>query len=233
MYAFAETHSTLYNILIAEPFGLLLVLVTAFVGIVALVIYYQQNKSLVRVAALELYSEIQSAENTLTGVKARFFAVESPVLEQNLLIPNEKWSAHKHMFLAHLSEKEWRLVDKFYTNCAAYDKAVTMDQDNFSQIFLANHKHLYDKYAEVVNEYHSKHPDSAELDDETLERLLNFEKLYLNRKKNAYDYVPVRSIIAARTALVALDTNVLAAPAGQKLRSLAGLDKKQDWQVEF
>lgn len=212
-------HSTTYDVLINAPFGLLLVVVTVFVGGTALYIFKRQGKDATRNAARIILSEVKSAENALTGVKSRFFAVDRPDLEPNVLLSHEHWSELKHLFVKPLGD-DWNIVDNFYTNCIAYDHAVELDQANLDQLVTNNHLHLSAYYASIVQKAHKTNSSLTAIEDASVEDYKNYEALYLSGRGRT-SYIPARSITAARTALVALDTMVINSPAGQKLGKLA------------
>lgn len=212
-----------YDMFVKQPWGLPLVIVTVFVGGVALYIYWRQGDDQKRLAAQTIYSELSTAENRLKGIRARFFAVDQPVLELAKIMPYESWTKHKYLFLKDLSAENWKLIDDFYSNCIAYDVAVDIETKNIEKIIKANYQYLYQYYSKKVDEYHDKHPTKTVLPKKLLDDVRIYQALYLDKGGTTLDYVPRQSINGARSALVALDTAVTAASAGQKLRKLAKL----------
>lgn len=206
-----------------QPWGFWLVIVTAFVGSVALYIYKRQNNDQRKLAAQTIYSELSTAENRLKGLRTRFFAVDRPVLESVKVMSYESWTRHKYLFLKDLSSEEWTLIDDFYSNCIAYDTAVETNKETFRQIIKENYKYLYGYYAEKVNEYHKTNPTKTTLTKKLLEDVNVYQALYLNKGGNTLDYVPLQATNEARSALVALEATVTLTSAGQKLKKIAKL----------
>lgn len=212
----------IYSIFIATPTGLILSIVTLVVGFIALWIYWRQHKDDRQLAAQAIYSEVNTAENRLKGIRTRFFEIDQPNLEWVVLMRYESWSRYKSRFLNILTPEEWNSIDQFYNNCLAYDDAVSIDKHNLKHIVTENYRHLYAHYQHVVETYHNSHPNKIELPETTIKQLLNYEALYLsNKAKGRYDYTPRQAIAAARSALVALDTSITTSTAGAKLKKLA------------
>jgi hypothetical protein len=107
----------LYNLFTAQPTGMILSIVTALVGAVALYIYRRQHLDQKRLAAQTIYSEVRTSENNLKGIRERFFATEQPVLESTIVMRHESWSKYKYLFLKDFTEDEWSLVDHSWWGC--------------------------------------------------------------------------------------------------------------------
>ena len=213
-----------YKFFVEQPAGMILVIVTATVGSFVLFLYRRQMRDQKLIAAQTIYSEISSAENKLKDIRARFFATQTPTVEQNQVMKYESWSRYKHLFLKDLPDEMWNLVDTFYSNCSDYDNAVKLSRDNVEAIIRENYRHQYDFYASKIAAYHEAHPSHKSLPKSVIDDLLIHQGLFLDQKtKGQFDYIPVQAVNTARTALVALDTSVSASKAGQILKRIARL----------
>src|SRR6266571_2593995 len=95
----------LSNIITFLNSTLVLTIVTAGVGLIALIIYRKQHGDEKRDAAQTVYSEIVSAENKLKGTRERFFASQAPFLEGSTIMGHENWSKYKYLFVKDLTRE--------------------------------------------------------------------------------------------------------------------------------
>jgi len=200
--------------------NLLLALVTLLAAFVALRIYSKQHRDEKSNAAQSVFSEVASAENKLKEIRERFFAIANPSLESNKVLSAENWTKYKYLFIKDLTPDEWNVVENFYNNCVAYDRAVLENNSYF------NHdvKHIFgslDKYYyEIVKTFHATKPKNDKMPKKLSDDLAQFQTRFL-QNHNAIDYRPQKPINDARVALVALDTNVTLSSAGQKIKKIA------------
>jgi|SRR5665213_369059 len=221
---FGSAYSRFVNSLFVKN-GLLIALITAVVGSLVLYIYKKQRVDDRQQAAQSIYYEILSAEGKLTGLRERFFAVEKPTVENILLVESENWSRYRHLLHKPvLSDEEWNLVDKFFSNCIAYDSAVKLSQSYFHQVVDQNYRLQYEYFNTIIKEHHEKTPTKPNLTKSEITDLLNFQNTFLAEDtRGKFDYYPYKPIIDARKALVELDTSISLSSAGQKIKKLANI----------
>jgi hypothetical protein len=204
---------------------LLLTIVTAGVGSIALVIYRKQHGDEKRDAAQALYSEIVSAENKLKGIRERFFASQAPVLEVSAILEHENWSKYKYLFVKDLTREEWDTVESFYSNCNAYDDAVRLNNSYFHEDTKHIFSALFGYYERKIKEFHSNNPEIKQLPEAETNDISAFLDTYLTNLM-PIQYRPQKPVNDARISLVALDTSVSLSSAGQTLRKISKLKSK-------
>jgi len=91
---------------------------TLITGLIALLVYWLQNKSRVREAAIILMTEIRSAEKAIQDIKngADIFNLNISIL------PVSGWNKYYHLFAQKLTRDQFESLDSFFKNCNAAEK---------------------------------------------------------------------------------------------------------------
>ena len=112
--------------------------VTFLVGIVAMILYFQQKNDFKSDTASIIFMEIRQAEESIEKLKV---LLEKNIDSSIVLLPTNNWNEYKYLFITDLDQDELGLVNRFYSKCSQIDKA--MSQLNiYSQLEQkANHIH--------------------------------------------------------------------------------------------
>ncbi len=200
--------------------NLLQSIVTLLVGLMALYIYRRQHVDEKRNAAQTIYNEVASAENRLKVLRERFFAAEFPELESSLIMTSENWSRYKYLFVKDMTAAEWDTLDNFYNNCHAYDEAVTLNNSYFHAQTNRIADNFSTYFANVALEYHKTNPKDKAMSQQMINDLYDFQDILIKNFVPT-NYKPKKALQDARSALVALETNVSLSSAGQILHTLS------------
>lgn len=197
-------------------------LVTLLVGGFALFIYKRQHVDAKREAAQAIYNEIKSAENKLKSIREEFFSVQVPKLGAKKLLSSENWSRYKYFFVESLEDEEWIVIEDFYNNCMAYDRAVELSDSYFHE----NTKHIFIKFYDEYKEYVAKNIKNKKaknvLSGSEIEQFEKYTELFLRYlSDNDGMYSPNKPVYDARAALIGLDSVITLSSAGQKLKQIA------------
>jgi len=197
-------------------------LVTIFVGLVALYIYWRQHHDEKTDGAKLIYSEIVGAENKLKSIKQKFFASEHPLLENIILMPYESWSRYKYLFKSNLDDSEWELIEGFYNHCLSYDAAVRLNDSYFHQNAIPYFDTFTKHYQGIVNEFIKGSPNKIEFTKKEQKNAKHFQDVFLQNSGYIW-YQPQKPVNDARAALVAMDSNVSLSSSGQKIKKISKL----------
>ena len=94
-------------------------IITSLAAILAVLIYFKQKRDRVSEAATVVLLEIRQAERRISALRESGFV---NISDNQLIITNNNWKNHSHLFARKFDHDELDLINRFYSNCQAIDR---------------------------------------------------------------------------------------------------------------
>lgn len=94
-------------------------IITSLAAILAVLIYFKQKRDRVSEAATVILLEIRQAERRISALRESGFV---NISDNQLIITNNNWKNHSHLFARKFDHDELDLINRFYSNCQAIDR---------------------------------------------------------------------------------------------------------------
>lgn len=193
--------------------------VTFLVGIVAMILYFQQKNDFKGDTASIILMEIRQAEESIEKLKV---LPENNLNSSIILLPTNNWNEYKYLFIKDLDQDELGLVNHFYSECSQIDKAVS--QLNISSQLEQKANHIHQTIVNLAKEVSDIEGGNLELTENDLHKKFKDKKDKFIKiiSRDGFRFVPTLPIQEALIGLNAIE-KVTVTSAGSKLKKIAQL----------
>ncbi len=197
-------------------------LVTAIVGLGALIVYGLQKKDRKRSAAAILLLEIQQAERAIPRAK-EYIRQENLDVDLRIL-QSDTWDKNKYLFTKDFDKDEWDSITEFYNKARLLDGSIEYARKCFNEDVEQIRKNKQRVFADFAKESVNTLSISDKSEHDVIIKLMQakmatFEKLYMGQQNQA-QYKPQKILDDAKHCIE--DLNVLSTTSiGQKLKKIA------------
>lgn len=197
-------------------------LITLFVGLFAIWIYYRQKRDYKSDAANSILLEIQNAERVISRVRE---SVRTGRLDTDITVMrSDSWGKYSYLFSRDFDRDEWDSITDFYNKSKLLDEAIRFNNTFFTndvEQIRANRQKILAEYAKkLIDDAESSAPPNP---DEVLnkfnQKLEVFDQLYME-KQNQFMYNPQKPINDAKIYIEDLKS-LTTTSVGQKLKKLS------------